>query len=200
MYIDYSKLWKLLIDKNMTKTELMEETGLSSRIIAKLSQNKTVTTETLVKICSCLNCDISDIMECKEEKSLSLYNYYIKFGMRFDETESYKTVKFDFNGKKYTVYEIKKPISKSTIIHCGDDGTIYREQLYPFGGTMRPSSVKTALVKPIKEKDETVIVLFSGKPNFWGIDDGIFISSKNKNKNAASIYVMTETAFKLFEN
>ncbi len=200
MYIDYSKLWKLLIDKNMTKTELMEETGLSSRIIAKLSQNKTVTTETLVKICSCLNCDISDIMECKEEKSLSLYNYYIKFGIRFDETESYKTVKFDFNGQKYTVYEIKKPISKSTIIHCGDDGTIYREQLYPFGGTMRPSSVKTALVKPIKEKDETVIVLFSGKPNFWGIDDGIFISSKNKNKNASSIYVMTETAFKLFEN
>ena len=200
MYIDYSKLWKLLIDKNMTKTELMEETGLSSRIIAKLSQNKTVTTETLVKICSCLNCDISNIMECKEEKSLSLYNYYIKFGIRFDETEGYKTVKFDFNGQKYTVYEIKKPISKSTIIHCGDDGTIYREQLYPFGGTMRPSSVKTALVKPIKEKDETVIVLFSGKPNFWGIDDGIFISSKNKNKNASSIYVMTETAFKLFEN
>lgn len=200
MYIDYSKLWKLLIDKKMTKTELMEETGLSSRIIAKLSQNKTVTTETLVKICSCLNCDISEIMECKEEKSLSLYNYYIKFGIRFDETESYKTVKFDFNGQKYTVYEIKKPISKSTIIHCGDDGTIYREQLYPFGGTMRPSSVKTALVKPIKEKDETVIVLFSGKPNFWGIDDGIFISSKNKNKTSSSIYVMTETAFKLFEN
>ncbi len=200
MYIDYSKLWKLLIDKNMTKTELMQETGLSSRIIAKLSKNKTVTTETLVKICSCLNCDISDIMECKEEKSLSLYNYYIKFGIRFDETESYKTVKFDFNGRKYTVYEIKKPISKSTIIHCGDDGTIYREQLYPFGGTMRPSSVKTALIKPIKEKDETVIVLFSGKPNFWGIDDGIFISSKNKNKKASSIYVMTETAFKLFEN
>ena len=50
MYIDYSKLWKLLIDKNMTKTELMDETGLSSRIIAKLSKNETVTTETLVKL------------------------------------------------------------------------------------------------------------------------------------------------------
>ena len=72
MYIDYSKLWKLLIDKNMTKTELMAETGLSSRIIAKLSKNQVVTTETLVKICSCLSCDISDIMECKEEKNLSL--------------------------------------------------------------------------------------------------------------------------------
>ncbi len=200
MYIDYSKLWKLLIDKNMTKTELMEETGLSSRIIAKLSKNKTVTTETLVKICTCLNCDISDIMECKEEKSLSIYNYYYKFGTTTEDNENYSTVKFDYNGQKYTVYAIKKAISKSTIIHCGEDGTIYRELLYPFGGTMRPSSVKESLIKPTKQKDEIVIVLFSGKPNFWGIDDGIFISSKNKNKKASSIYVMTEAAFKLFEN
>ena len=65
---------------------------------------------------------------------------------------------------------------------------------------MRPSSVKTALIKPSKQKDETVIVLFSGKPNFWAIDDGIFISAKNKNQTNSSIYVMTETAFKLFEN
>ncbi len=200
MYIDYSKLWKLLIDKKMTKTELMEETALSSRIIAKLSKNKTVTTETLLKICSCLNCDISDIMECKEEKSLSIYNYYCNFGITIEDNENYRTVKFEYGEQKYTVYAMKQPIRKSTIIHCGDDGTIYREQLYPFGGTMRPSSVKTALIKPIKQKDETVIILFSGKPNFWGIDDGIFISSKNKNKKASSIYVMTDTAFKLFEN
>ena len=200
MYIDYSKLWKLLIDKNMTKTELMEETGLSSRIIAKLSKNKTVTTETLVKICTCLNCDISDIMECKEEKCLSIYNYYLKFGVTTECGENYDTVKFQYEGQNYTVYAIKKPVSKSTIIHCEDDGTIYREQLYPFGGIMRPSSVKESLIKPIKQKDEIAIVLFSGKPNFWGIDEGIFISSKNKNKKASSIYVMTETAFKLFEN
>lgn len=200
MYIDYSKLWKLLIDKNMTKTELMEETGLSSRIIAKLSKNKTVTTETLVKICTCLNCDISDIMECKEEKSLSIYNYYHKFGTTIEYSENYNTVKFEYEGQNYTVYEIKDPITKSTIIHCGTDGTIYREKLYPFGGIMSPSSVKTALIKPIKQKNETAIVLFSGKPNFFGIDEGIFISSKNKNKKATSIYVMTETAFKLFEN
>ena len=200
MYIDYSKLWKLLIDKNMTKTELMAETGLSSRIIAKLSKNQVVTTETLVKICSCLNCDISDIMECKEEKSLSIYNYYLKFGETTEYYENYNIVKFEYKGQKYTVYAIKDPITKSTLIHCGDDGTIYREQLYPFGGTMRPSSVKTALIKPIKQKNETAIVLFSGRSNFWWIDEGIFISSKNKNKKASSIYVMTEAQFKLFEN
>ena len=200
MYIDFSKLWKLLIDKNMTKTELKEETGLSSRIIAKLSKNQVVTTETLVKICACLNCDVADIMECKEEKSLSIYNYYYKFGTTTEYGENYNTVKLDYNGQKYTVYEITKPVSKSTIIHCGDDGTIYREQLYPFGGTMQPSSVKTSLIKPIKQKDETVIVLFTGKPNFFGIDEGIFISAKNENKKASSIYVMTEAQFKLFDN
>ena len=178
----------------------MAETGLSSRIIAKLSKNQVVTTETLVKICSCLNCDISDIMECKEEKSLSIYNYYLKFGETTEYYENYNIVKFEYKGQKYTVYAIKDPITKSTLIHCGDDGTIYREQLYPFGGTMRPSSVKTALIKPIKQKNETAIVLFSGRSNFWWIDEGIFISSKNKNKKASSIYVMTEAQFKLFEN
>ncbi len=198
MYMDYSKLWKLLIDKNMTKTELMDETGLSSRIIAKLSKNETVTTETLSKICACLNCDIADITECKEENSLSLYNYYTKFGKIIEDTENYKTVKLEHNGRKYTIYAIKKPVKKSTIIHLEKDGTIYREQLYPFGGTMRPSSVKTTLIKPIPQRGETTIVLFSGKPNFRGLDDGIFISAKNKTSNASSVYVMTEASFKLF--
>ena len=198
MYMDYSKLWKRLIEKNMTKTDLMEETGLSSRIIAKLSKNETVTTETILKICTCLNCDVSDIMECKEEKSLSLYNYYIKFCKKTDETENYSIVRFEYNGCKYLIYAIKKAIIKSTIIHCEDDGTIYREQLYPFGGVMRPSSVKSSLLKPIKHKDETVIVLFKGKPNFRNLDSGIFISAKNKNFSDSSIYVMTESSFKLF--
>ena len=198
MYIDYSKLWKKMIEKNMTKTDLMEETGLSSRIIAKLSKNEIVTTETILKICTCLNCDVSDIMECKEEKSLSLYNYYTKFGKIINETENYKYIKFEYNCQKYAIYKIKKSISKSTIIHLEDDGTIYREQLYPFGGVVRPSSVKSSLVKPIKENDETVIVLFSGKPNFRNLDSGIFISAKNKNFSDSSIYVMTESSFKLF--
>lgn len=198
MYMDYSKLWKLLIDKSMTKTELMDETGLSSRIIAKLTKNETVTTETLAKICACLQCDVADIMECKKENSLSLYSFYLKFGNIIDENENYKTICFDYGGREYIVYSIKKPVKKSTIIHCNSDGTICREQLYPYGGMMRPSSVKASLIKPIPQRDKTSIVLFSGRPNFRGLDDGIFISAKNKIKNTACIYVMTETSFKLF--
>ncbi|MBR5943291.1 MAG: helix-turn-helix transcriptional regulator, partial [Clostridia bacterium] len=42
MFMDYSKLWKLLAEKDLSKSDLMELTGLSSRIIAKLNSNKTV--------------------------------------------------------------------------------------------------------------------------------------------------------------
>ena len=197
MYIDYSKLWKLLIDKNITKTELMQLTGISSRIIAKLSKNETVTTETLVKICTALNCDISDIMECKQEKDLSLYNYFRKYAQPVEENELTKKYAFIKNEQKYTVFITKKPSGKSNLISCESDGSIYWIQLYPFGGRMAPSVVKTVLIKPLKQKNENVFVVIKGKPNFQGLDDGIFVSVKNKNLTNQSIIVMSETEFKL---
>ena len=63
MYIDYTKLWKLLVDKKLKKKDLASITGLSSSTISKLSSNQNVNTEVLVKICSALQCDISDIAE-----------------------------------------------------------------------------------------------------------------------------------------
>ena len=63
MYIDYIKLWKLLVDKKLKKKDLASITGLSSSTISKLSANQNVNTEVLVKICSALQCDISDIAE-----------------------------------------------------------------------------------------------------------------------------------------
>ena len=63
MYIDYSKLWKLLIDKKMKKKDLATVAGLSSSTVSKLSSNQNVNTEVLVKICYALQCDISDIAE-----------------------------------------------------------------------------------------------------------------------------------------
>ena len=69
MSISYKKLWKLLIDKNMKKKDLMEVSGISSASIAKLGKNENVNTETLVKICTALNCDISDIMEIEIENN-----------------------------------------------------------------------------------------------------------------------------------
>ena len=65
--ITYDKLWKLLIDKKMTKTELREMVGFSTNTLAKLSKNESVTLSILEKICLNLNCKIEDVVEIKKE-------------------------------------------------------------------------------------------------------------------------------------
>ena len=70
MQISYKKLWKLLIDRDMYKKDLRAAARLSTNVIAKMGRNENVSTEVLVKICSVLQCDISDIMEIiPEQKS-----------------------------------------------------------------------------------------------------------------------------------
>ncbi len=63
MEISYKKLWKLLIDLEITNVELRKRTGLSSATFTKLRRNETVSMDVLLKICSILNCDIGDILE-----------------------------------------------------------------------------------------------------------------------------------------
>lgn len=67
MAVSYKKLWKLLIDKDMTKTQLRKEAGISTGALAKLGKNENVNTDVLVKICDTLHCDISDIIELTAE-------------------------------------------------------------------------------------------------------------------------------------
>lgn len=61
--ISYNKLWKLLIDKNMTKQQLIKMAGISTSSLAKLRKGQNVTTDVLCKICKVLDCDFKDIME-----------------------------------------------------------------------------------------------------------------------------------------
>ncbi len=63
MGVSYKKLWKLLIDRDMKKKDLRESAGISPSSIAKMGRNENINTEVLVKICSALHCDVSDIME-----------------------------------------------------------------------------------------------------------------------------------------
>jgi Predicted transcriptional regulator len=63
MSFSYNKLWKLLIDNNMNKTELRLKTGIGTATLAKLSSNENVSLDVLEKICGLLSCDIGDIME-----------------------------------------------------------------------------------------------------------------------------------------
>ncbi|WP_215716976.1 helix-turn-helix domain-containing protein [Enterococcus durans] len=61
--ISYNKLWKLLIDKGWTKSELGKHANISPSSIAKLGKGKNITTDVLLRICDALDCDIEDIME-----------------------------------------------------------------------------------------------------------------------------------------
>lgn len=67
MALTYNPLWKLLIDKGLTKTDLHEITGLSQSTIAKLAKGENVNTDVLDRICQALKCNISDIVKVKEE-------------------------------------------------------------------------------------------------------------------------------------
>ena len=198
MYLDYSKLWKLLIDKGMSKTDLMELTGMSSRVLAKLSKNQTVTTDTVARICAVLDCDVGDIMECANETNLSVYAAYRQLGACTEETEYCKVIRFALGGRRYVVYQSKQAANKKTQIDCGEDGAVYWRQFYPvshIGGT----SEKSVLVKPIRSAEETVIVLIKGKPAvIEGLDENGFVSSRGTPRKETDVYVMSEAAFKIF--
>lgn len=63
MAVCYNKLWKILIDKKMTKTELCKVARVSTNAIAKMGRGEDVRVEVLVKICEALDCNIEEIME-----------------------------------------------------------------------------------------------------------------------------------------
>ncbi len=67
MAISYSGLWKMLIDKNMKKQDLVEKVGLSSATIAKMGKGEKVSMDVLQKICTYMDCNIGDIMEFVKE-------------------------------------------------------------------------------------------------------------------------------------
>ena len=69
MKMSYDKLWKLLIDKKMKKSDLRKNAKISSSTLAKLTNDENVTTDVLVKICNELKCDVSDIMEFVPDES-----------------------------------------------------------------------------------------------------------------------------------
>lgn len=63
MKVCYNKLWKLLIDKGMKKSQLRKAVGASKSTFAKLGKNENITLPGLLNICEYLNCDFGDIME-----------------------------------------------------------------------------------------------------------------------------------------
>lgn len=65
MTYTYNRLWKLLIDKRMTKTEMRKAAGISTNILAKMGKDEPVAMDSLAKICAALDCTLDDIVEIK---------------------------------------------------------------------------------------------------------------------------------------
>ena len=68
MTVNYNKLWKKLIDLEMSRTQMRLKAGISTKQLAKLGKNENVNTEILVKICQALHCNVDEIMDIVEQK------------------------------------------------------------------------------------------------------------------------------------
>ena len=71
MKMSYNRLWKLLIDKNMKKSDLRKVAGVSSSSLAKLGKGENVTTDVILKICVALGCRVEDIMEIINDETIT---------------------------------------------------------------------------------------------------------------------------------
>ena len=67
MHVSYNRLWKLLIDKGINKSQLCKQAKISTNAMAKLGKNEDVRVEVLTKICEELRCSIGEIMELVED-------------------------------------------------------------------------------------------------------------------------------------
>ncbi len=70
MRMSYNKLWKLLIDKGMTRSEMRKKAGISSSSLAKLGKGENVTTAVLLRICEALNCGLNEIADAIPDKEI----------------------------------------------------------------------------------------------------------------------------------
>ena len=68
MAVNYNKLWKLLIDKGMTKTDLRLKTDMSTSTLAKMSKNEVVSMDIMLRICDVLECNVGDIIDVTKKK------------------------------------------------------------------------------------------------------------------------------------
>lgn len=197
MYISYEKLWKRLIDKQIKKTDLILLCGISSRTLTKLSKNQRVNSDTIVRICEALDCDLSDIMElCREEKEKSFYKTFVTNKVLINSDEYCKTYSFDFCGKKIIIKKTIQKANKHTVIHCEANSVVW-EQIYPVG--IYPERVKHVITDAsFLSKDTICVLVISGQPMcIQALDEGIWASAnKFPDKNQA-VYVMSEVRMKL---
>ena len=68
MNVSYNKLWKMLIDRNMTKAELRKKTKIAPSTFSRMNKGEIVSLEVLMRICVEMNCGLDDVVEFSEDK------------------------------------------------------------------------------------------------------------------------------------
>ena len=197
MYLNYEKLWKLLLSKRLTKNDLCSMTGMSTRTLAKLVKNQSVTTDTLLHICDALDCTIDDILELsKEAPKMTLYEAYKQNRKKLEEDECCVLYELMHDGTRFLIKEIKKKMNKKACLHCRGNSVVW-EQLYPAG--ISYTAIPTVISDlSFLEHDAVCILLADGTcVGITGRDEGRFLSEKLPYE-AGKLYVMSKAKFKLF--
>ena len=68
MKVIYNKMWKMLINKNMKRTDLLDEVGMGSATLAKMGRNEPVSMDIIMRICEYFSCNVGDIMDVIPEE------------------------------------------------------------------------------------------------------------------------------------
>ena len=71
MSANYDKLWKLLIDRKLTKTEMRKKAGISTNVLAKMGKGETISLDSLGKIAIAMQCGLDDIVDIVPDKSVT---------------------------------------------------------------------------------------------------------------------------------
>ena len=201
MHVTYEGLWGVLASRGMTKTELCELTGLSSRTMAKLSRGESVTTDTLAKICAVLGCSLADIAKVTDEDP-TLYAAFVRAAKEVGTTEFVKEYAVRFGGNDWRVFVTKRTANKYTRIRCdGGSGTVTWEQ-FPviplIGGTGIADAPAGVIARLTPMPPAYTVFVVAGHPGgIIGLDDG-FIRSARRPGGTGDVHVMSMAAFKTF--
>jgi len=199
MYISYEKLWKLLIEKHIKKTDLILICGISSRTLTKLSKNQSVNSDTILRICEALNCELTDIMElCREDKGKenSFYKAFAMNKVLINSDEFCKTYTFEYGNKRIILKKTIQKANKHTVIHCKENSVVW-EQIYPVG--IYPARVNTVISDAsFCGKDHVCVLVITGRPMcIEALDEGIWKSAEKFPGENGSAFVMSEARMKL---
>jgi len=201
MYVSYEKFWAMIAQRGLSKKDICDATGISSRTMANLTKNESVTTDTLGKICDVLNCDIGDIATFSREPiAFSVYDAYKKFGKKIAETEFFNKYEFTYKNQRFVAYITKRRADKRTIIELSSNDIKWRQisKMWRLDGTGAFKGTVDLLAHISPEQGAVNLFIISGKPGeIKGLDDGIFRSARRYG-GEGYINLMSEAVFKCF--